>query len=49
MSQIPNNIKLEKGMIITNEPGIYIEGRYGIRTENEMLVVEDGRPEFGNS
>jgi len=47
MSQIPNNIKLEKGMIITNEPGIYIEGRYGIRTENEMLVVEDGETEFG--
>ena len=47
MSQIPNNVKLEKGMIITNEPGIYIEGRYGIRTENEMLVVEDGENEFG--
>ena len=47
MSQVPNTVKLEKGMIITNEPGIYIEGQYGIRTENEMLVVEDGENEFG--
>ena len=34
-------------MIITNEPGIYLEGRYGIRIENEMLVVEDSETEFG--
>jgi Xaa-Pro aminopeptidase len=47
MSQVPNTVKLEKGMIITNEPGIYIEGQYGIRTENEMLVVEDCETEFG--
>lgn len=47
MSQIPNNVKLEKGMILTNEPGVYIEGQYGIRIENEMLVVEDGETEFG--
>ncbi|MDN5277071.1 MAG: Xaa-Pro aminopeptidase [Clostridiales bacterium] len=47
MSQIPNNVKLEKGMILTNEPGVYIEGQYGIRTENEMLVVEDRETEFG--
>jgi len=47
MSQIPNNVRLEKGMILTNEPGVYIEGQYGIRTENEMLVVEDRETEFG--
>lgn len=45
--QYPNSVKLEKGMIVTNEPGVYIEGQYGIRTENEMLVVEDGETEFG--
>ena len=27
---------LEEGMVTTNEPGIYIEGSHGIRTENEM-------------
>jgi len=29
------------GMICSNEPGIYIEGRYGIRLENEILCIED--------
>ncbi|MFJ7730635.1 aminopeptidase P family protein [Lysinibacillus sp. NPDC097231] len=42
-----NNIILEEGMIITNEPGIYLEGKYGIRIENMMLVVEDEKTEFG--
>lgn len=42
-----NPVVLEKGMIITNEPGIYLEGKYGIRTENMMLVVEDEKTEFG--
>ena len=31
---------LEPGMIISNEPGYYKEGAYGIRTENLVLVVE---------
>jgi Xaa-Pro aminopeptidase len=42
-----NYVKLEKGMILTNEPGIYKEGKFGIRTENIMLVVEDEKTEFG--
>ena len=42
-----NNVILEKSMIITNEPGIYLEGKYGIRIENMMLVVEDEKTEFG--
>lgn len=42
-----NYVKLEKGMILTNEPGIYKEGKFGIRTENMMLVVEDEKTEFG--
>lgn len=46
-SPVPNFIRLEKGMIITNEPGIYLEGKYGIRTENDMLTVEDEKTEFG--
>ncbi len=33
---------LEPGMIISNEPGYYREGHYGIRTENLVLVVETG-------
>jgi Xaa-Pro aminopeptidase len=31
---------LEAGMILSNEPGYYKEGAYGIRTENLLLVVE---------
>ncbi|CAM5602376.1 Xaa-Pro aminopeptidase OS=Lysinibacillus sphaericus OX=1421 GN=LS41612_20790 PE=3 SV=1 [Lysinibacillus sphaericus] len=42
-----NHVPLEKGMIITNEPGIYLEGKYGIRIENMMSVVEDEKTEFG--
>ncbi len=36
------------GMTVTNEPGIYKAGRYGIRTENTMLVVESRHTEFGD-
>ncbi len=32
---------LEPGMIITNEPGVYKEGKHGIRTENTLLVEKD--------
>lgn len=46
-SQYPNSVKLEKGMVITNEPGIYKEGKHGIRIENTLLVVEDENTEFG--
>ncbi len=42
-----NHVILEKGMIITNEPGIYLEGKHGIRIENMMVVVEDEKTEFG--
>lgn len=38
---------LEPGMVITNEPGIYIEGSHGIRTENEMVVREGQKTEYG--
>lgn len=32
--------KFKPGMIVTNEPGVYIEGEYGIRIENVLLVKE---------
>ena len=34
---------LEPGMIISNEPGYYKEGAYGIRIENLVLVTEPGK------
>ncbi len=47
LSKAPNEIVLEKGMILTNEPGIYKEGEHGIRTENMMVIVEDEGTEYG--
>lgn len=39
--------KLTEGMIITDEPGIYIEGSHGIRLENEVLVQKGEKNEYG--
>lgn len=33
--------KFEPGMITSDEPGVYIEGQYGIRIENIILCVDD--------
>lgn len=35
------DVPLKSGMLLTIEPGVYKEGRYGIRTENTVVVVED--------
>lgn len=37
----------EEGMIITDEPGIYIEGSHGVRLENELLVCKGEQNEYG--
>lgn len=40
---------LEEGMVLSNEPGVYIEGSHGIRTENIMVVkkgVKNGDGQF---
>lgn len=42
-----NDVPLEPGMILTNEPGVYKEGKFGIRTENTLLVVKDETTESG--
>ena len=38
---------LEEGMITTDEPGIYIEGQYGIRLENELICRKGEKNEYG--
>jgi Xaa-Pro aminopeptidase len=38
---------IEPGMIISNEPGYYKEGAYGIRLENLVLVTDLEKPEGG--
>lgn len=42
-----NSQKLEEGMIVTNEPAIYVEGSHGIRIENELLVKSSIENEYG--
>ncbi len=40
--------KLLEGMILSNEPGYYKEGHYGIRIENLIIVTRPERPEGGD-
>lgn len=42
-----NPVVLEPGMVTSNEPGLYLEGRYGIRLENMLAIVDAGKTEFG--
>jgi len=39
ISKAPSTVVLKKGMIISNEPGYYKAGEFGIRLENLVLVV----------
>jgi Xaa-Pro aminopeptidase len=39
---------LEPGMIVSDEPGVYIEGKYGIRIETILEVVEAARNADGH-
>lgn len=32
--------RFEEGIVITNEPGIYIAGSHGIRIENKLIVYK---------
>ena len=40
ISKLPNSIALKPGMIVSNEPGYYRTGEYGIRIENLVAVQE---------
>jgi Xaa-Pro aminopeptidase len=40
ISKAPNKVPLEPGMVVSNEPGYYKTGAYGIRIENLVTVVE---------
>lgn len=46
MNNVP--VPLLPGMTITNEPGIYKAGEYGIRTENTMIVTKAMETDFGS-
>ena len=38
---------IHEGMVITDEPGIYIEGSHGVRLENELLACKGTKNEYG--
>ena len=44
-----SDVPLQPGMILSNEPGYYREGAYGIRIENLVVVQEAPRPEGGDA
>ncbi len=39
--------RLEEGMVITDEPGIYEDGQFGIRIENEFIVRKGVQNKYG--
>ncbi|MBQ8486313.1 MAG: aminopeptidase P family protein [Prevotella sp.] len=50
----PHQIRMEwkpaplvSGMTVTDEPGIYLAGRFGVRIENTLLIVPYRETEFG--
>ena len=50
----PHQIRMEwkpaplvAGMTVTDEPGIYLAGKFGVRTENTLLIVPYKETEFG--
>lgn len=46
--RINNKTVFRAGMTVTNEPGIYEEGKHGIRTENLMFVTKAFENEYGS-
>ena len=42
-----NDVGFEAGMVVSDEPGIYREGLFGVRHENLLLCVPAGSNDFG--
>lgn len=45
ISKMPSTIALQPGMILSNEPGYYKTGEYGIRIENLVMVQNEAAPD----
>jgi Xaa-Pro aminopeptidase len=44
-----NKLKLEPGMVFSDEPGIYLEGKFGVRIEDIVYCTEDGAKRFNEA
>lgn len=40
-------VSIQEGMITSDEPGLYLQGKYGIRLENLILCVKDKKTDMG--
>jgi Xaa-Pro aminopeptidase len=47
LSRLARPVPIEAGMILSNEPGYYLPGAYGIRLEN-LLLVQDAELQFAS-
>jgi Xaa-Pro dipeptidase len=43
-----SEVLLEPGMTLTDEPGVYLPGQFGVRLEDVLLVTAKGAEHFGN-
>jgi Xaa-Pro aminopeptidase len=43
-----NELVLEPGMTFSDEPGIYLPGRFGVRLEDIVAITADGADHFGS-
>lgn len=46
LNKFNTEVRLQPGMTFTNEPGIYLENRFGVRHEDIFLVKPDGEAEL---
>lgn len=44
-----NDLLLRPGMVFSDEPGIYIPGRFGVRIEDILVCTEDGAESFNDA